>query len=106
MRYLLELSFNGTNYHGWQIQPNSITVQGVIEKALTVVLNQKIDVCGVSNFESRFKNWPYFFDLRKDQNIGLMLRHLYLAKSYLEEIDDSKGWKVRIKSKGYQEGAA
>ena len=71
-----------------------------------VYLNQKIDVCGVSNFESRFKNWPYFFDLSKDQNIGLMLRHLYLAKSYLEEIDASKGWKVRIKSKGYQEGAA
>ena len=44
MRYLLELSFNGTNYHGWQIQPNSITVQEVIEKALNVVLNQKIDV--------------------------------------------------------------
>ena len=52
MRYLLELSFNGTNYHGWQIQPNSITVQEVIEKALTVVLNQKIDVVGAGRTDA------------------------------------------------------
>tara|TARA_B100000795_G_scaffold155087_1_gene116301 strand:+ start:429 stop:1175 length:747 start_codon:yes stop_codon:yes gene_type:complete len=52
LRYLLELSFNGTNYHGWQIQPNSITVQEVIEKALTVVLNQKIDVVGAGRTDA------------------------------------------------------
>ena len=52
MRYLLELSFNGTNYNGWQIQPNSITVQEVIEKALNVVLNQKIDVVGAGRTDA------------------------------------------------------
>jgi len=52
LRYLLELSFNGTNYHGWQIQPNSITVQEVIEKALAVVLNQKIDVVGAGRTDA------------------------------------------------------
>ena len=30
MRYLLELSFNGANYHGWQIQPNSVSIQETI----------------------------------------------------------------------------
>lgn len=34
-RYFIELAYNGTNYHGWQIQPNAISVQEVLEKMLT-----------------------------------------------------------------------
>ena len=30
-RVLLNISFDGTNYHGWQIQPNAVTVQEVLE---------------------------------------------------------------------------
>ena len=33
-RYFIYLSFNGAQYHGWQIQPNGITVQEVLENAL------------------------------------------------------------------------
>ena len=29
-RYFIYLSFDGTNYHGWQIQPNGVTIQGVL----------------------------------------------------------------------------
>ena len=37
MRYLLELSFNGANYHGFQNQTNLPTVQGHIDKALEII---------------------------------------------------------------------
>ncbi|MGB5385013.1 MAG: tRNA pseudouridine(38-40) synthase TruA, partial [Lutimonas sp.] len=46
MRYFIEFSFNGTNYHGWQIQPNAPSVQETLENALTVLLKQKIGVVG------------------------------------------------------------
>lgn len=41
MRFFIQLSYNGTNYHGWQIQPNAASVQETLTKALGVVLNDK-----------------------------------------------------------------
>lgn len=37
MRYFISLSYDGTNYSGWQTQPDAPTVQETIEKALTLV---------------------------------------------------------------------
>ena len=34
LRYFIELSYKGKNYHGWQIQPNAISVQDVLTKSL------------------------------------------------------------------------
>jgi tRNA pseudouridine38-40 synthase len=42
VRYFLEFSYAGTNYHGWQIQPNAISVQEVMENALSILLKSKI----------------------------------------------------------------
>ena len=41
MRYFIELSYNGSNFHGWQIQPNAVTVQETIENSLQVLLKNK-----------------------------------------------------------------
>ena len=60
MRYLLELSFNGANYHGWQIQPNSISVQETIEKCLSTILNKKISVIGAVRTDTGV-HASYFF---------------------------------------------
>ena len=35
-RYFIYLSYNGANYHGWQMQPNGISVQEVLSKALSI----------------------------------------------------------------------
>ncbi|HEY0047332.1 MAG TPA: tRNA pseudouridine(38-40) synthase TruA, partial [Flavobacterium sp.] len=43
MRHFIEFSYKGTQYHGWQIQPNAISVQEVLNKALSVLLNQTIE---------------------------------------------------------------
>lgn len=44
MRYFLKLSYKGTAYHGWQIQPNAQSVQEVVQNALQTVLRSEISV--------------------------------------------------------------
>lgn len=46
MRYFLQLAYRGTNYHGWQRQPNGLSVQEVLETALTTVLRQPTVIVG------------------------------------------------------------
>lgn len=41
-RYFIELSYDGTTYHGWQTQPNGITVQECLDKALSTYFRQEI----------------------------------------------------------------
>lgn len=41
-RYFVELSYNGTDFHGWQMQPNGITVQECLDKALSTYFRQEI----------------------------------------------------------------
>ena len=43
-RYFIYLSFDGTAYHGWQIQPNGISVQQVLQERLSTLLRGVIEV--------------------------------------------------------------
>ncbi|AUS06084.1 tRNA pseudouridine(38-40) synthase TruA [Pseudotamlana carrageenivorans] len=52
MRYFLELSYNGKPYHGWQNQPNAISVQEVLAKALTTILGEKISIMGAGRTDA------------------------------------------------------
>lgn len=46
-RYALELAYRGTNYHGWQIQPNASSVQEEIERRLTQLMgNTPVSIVG------------------------------------------------------------
>jgi len=51
-RYFIQLAYNGTNFHGWQIQPNAISVQEVMEKALSTLLKEKIEVVGAGRTDT------------------------------------------------------
>ena len=51
-RYFIQLSYDGTNYHGWQVQPNGISVQEVLEKALSVVAREKVAVTGAGRTDA------------------------------------------------------
>lgn len=46
MRYFIEIAYKGTDYSGWQIQPNGITVQETINQALSTILNEPISCMG------------------------------------------------------------
>ncbi len=52
MRYFLELSYDGSNYAGWQIQPSVETVQGSIEKALRTFFKEDITIYGCGRTDS------------------------------------------------------
>ncbi|MFZ1271222.1 MAG: tRNA pseudouridine synthase A, partial [Bacteroidales bacterium] len=51
-RYFVFLSFRGTAYNGWQIQPGKHTVQGVLTKALSTVLSSQITVTGAGRTDT------------------------------------------------------
>ena len=52
MRYFIELSYNGKSFHGWQNQPNAITVQSVVEDALSKLLTEKISIVGAGRTDT------------------------------------------------------
>ena len=51
-RYFIYLSYDGTHYHGWQIQPNGISVQEVIQKCLSTLLRQPVDITGAGRTDA------------------------------------------------------
>lgn len=52
MRIKVEISYNGKNYKGWQIQPNAKTVQGVLEKTLKIVLKEDVKIIASGRTDS------------------------------------------------------
>ena len=49
---LLSIQYDGTNFSGWQRQPGIRTVQGTIEDVIGAVLNQEVNIRGVSRTDS------------------------------------------------------
>lgn len=52
MRYFIEISYNGKNYHGWQIQPNATSIQEVLERAISTLLRADIKVSGAGRTDT------------------------------------------------------
>ena len=77
-RYFIYLAYDGTNYHGWQIQPNGISVQECLMKALSTFLRREIEVIGagrtdagvhaslmVAHFDSDERTYKYYVTTSK-----------------------------------------
>jgi tRNA pseudouridine38-40 synthase len=60
VRYFLEISYKGTAYHGWQIQPNAVTVQEVLDKALSTLLREKIETVGCGRTDTGVHGKQFF----------------------------------------------
>lgn len=52
VRYFMRLSYCGANYHGWQSQPNAVTVQSTIEAALSTVMRTPIKITGAGRTDT------------------------------------------------------
>ncbi|MGJ8759167.1 MAG: tRNA pseudouridine(38-40) synthase TruA [Polaribacter sp.] len=67
MRYFIELSYNGKNYHGWQIQPDVISVQEKLNKAVSIIFQEKIEVVGAGRTDTGVHASQMFahFDIEK-----------------------------------------
>ncbi|MDE6971943.1 MAG: tRNA pseudouridine(38-40) synthase TruA [Lachnospiraceae bacterium] len=51
-RIMLVVAYDGTDYHGWQLQPGVPTIEGELNKALTALLSEEIQVIGASRTDS------------------------------------------------------
>ncbi|MDN3492817.1 tRNA pseudouridine(38-40) synthase TruA [Winogradskyella bathintestinalis] len=77
MRFFIELSYNGKAYHGWQNQPNAISVQEVLEKALSTILRTNISIMGAGRTDTGVHASQMFahFDFEGDfKNLDLVYR--------------------------------
>ena len=52
MRYFITFSYDGTRYHGWQIQPNGDSVQERLEWALSTLLRREVNVTGAGRTDA------------------------------------------------------
>jgi tRNA pseudouridine38-40 synthase len=75
VRYFLEIAYNGAAYHGWQIQKNALSIQQVVNDALSTVLREKIEVTGSGrtdtgvHAEQQFVHLDTGQDLKNDKHL-------------------------------------
>lgn len=78
MRYLLRLAYNGSEFHGWQVQPNAISVQEVIENSLSKMFGTKVGVvgCGRTDTGVHASDFYAHFDVaaQKYENTKLLYK--------------------------------
>lgn len=72
MRFFIHLAYDGTRYHGWQIQPNGISVEGEIERCLSILLQQPIDIVGAGRTDAgvHARHMVAHFDLQEEPKDG------------------------------------
>jgi tRNA pseudouridine38-40 synthase len=52
LRYFIELSYKGTFYHGWQVQPNAISIQQLLNEAFSTIFRKKIAIVGAGRTDA------------------------------------------------------
>ena len=65
----MEISFDGARYHGFQIQPNAITVQEVLEKTLSQIIGEDISVIGCSRTDAGVHAKEFCFNFKSETAI-------------------------------------
>jgi tRNA pseudouridine38-40 synthase len=70
MRYFLEIAYDGTNYHGWQVQPNALTVQQVLNDCLSTVLRETVETIGSGRTDTGVHAEQQFVHLTIDQTLN------------------------------------
>ena len=69
MRFFTQLSYNGSSYHGWQFQKNTIsTVQGVLESALHTIGRKRIPIVGCGRTDAGVHASDYYFHFDDDSD--------------------------------------
>jgi len=81
MRYFIWLSYDGKRFHGWQRQPNGISVQEELERGLSLLLKSNIDVVGAGRTDAgvHARQMAAHFDYDGDfdmQNLAYKLNRL------------------------------
>ena len=78
MRYFIEIAYNGAQYCGWQIQPNASTVQEVLQKKLSILVQRDIKVVGAGRTDTGVHAKQLFahFDIDEIKNTSELIFRL------------------------------
>ena len=68
-RYFIELAYKGTDYHGWQIQPNAVTVQELLNKALSTLLRQPVETTGCGRTDTGVHATQFFAHMDLEESM-------------------------------------
>jgi tRNA pseudouridine38-40 synthase len=110
LRFFIELSYNGKAYHGWQNQPNAISVQQVLEHALSKLLQENISIMGAGRTDTGVHASQMFahFDIEKSFDIPTLLFKLNsflpndIAVHDIFQVKDSAHTRFNAISRTYQ----
>ncbi|WP_017731309.1 tRNA pseudouridine(38-40) synthase TruA [Nafulsella turpanensis] len=80
MRYFLDVAYNGTHYHGWQVQQNANTVQAELEGALSKLLRTPIAVVGSGRTDTGVHAEQQLVHLDWDAELDVEQLHFRLNK--------------------------
>lgn len=109
MRYFITFSYDGTAYHGWQIQPHSVSVQEEIQKALSTLLRMPMEVVGAGRTDTgvharkMFAHFDSEYELECPQLVYKLNKLLPrdIAVQQVERVADDMHARFSAKSRTY-----
>ena len=109
-RYLMKIKYDGSAYHGWQVQDNANTVQSEVQNALELILGTRPNVTGCSRTDSGVHAKEYCFHFDSDLNLSgeayVKAMNTKLPQDisafYCEKKDDEFHSRYSVKSKRYE----
>lgn len=108
-RYFLYFKYDGTAYHGWQIQPNAHTVQDELQKALSTLLREDIQVVGAGRTDTgvHARMMVAHFDIDRDLDCTQLVYKLNrilpkdISADKIEMVDNEKHARFSAVSRTY-----
>ncbi|WP_439127539.1 tRNA pseudouridine(38-40) synthase TruA [Polaribacter sp.] len=109
MRYFIELSYNGKRYHGWQIQPDAVSVQEKLNNAVSTILQQKIEVVGAGRTDTGVHASQMFAHFDVDKKLegdvphklnSILPNDIVVYDVFL--VDDEKHARFNAESRSYE----
>ena len=85
MRYFLIVSFCGTKYHGWQRQPNSLSIQETIEHAISIILKEKISLVAAGRTDAGVHAIDMYAHFNANISEEIESKLVRLLNSFLDE---------------------
>ena len=109
MRYFITLSYDGTRFHGWQVQPNGISVQGELQRGLSLLLREDIQVTGAGRTDAgvHARMMVAHFDIDREvdgRQLAYKLNRLLpqdIAVQQVERVDDDLHARFSATSRTY-----
>ena len=109
MRYFVWFSYDGTYYHGWQNQPNGVTVQSELERCMSVLLRREISVTGAGRTDAgvHARMMAAHFDTDKEIDTQTLAKKLNgmlpqdISVNRVERVDDELHARFSAKARTY-----